>query len=183
MAKPPRIDADSLEKAALRYLDRFDSTAANLKKILEARVKKATLLSSGLDEKVVQKARQCIDALIVRYQESGLIDDKRYCEAHIHSFRRRGLSSRAIRYKLRLKGVADELIDEVLADEAELEGGDQDRVELESAKALMKRRRLGIYRVKGDREEYREKDLAALSRAGFSYDIARKALDGEGDEF
>lgn len=44
--------------------------------------------------------------------------------------------------------------------------------------ALARRRRLGPFRRTG-REEHREKDMAALGRAGFGYQIARKVVDAE----
>jgi regulatory protein len=42
---------------------------------------------------------------------------------------------------------------------------------------LARRRRLGPYRPEADREARREKDLAALARAGFGYDIARTVIE------
>ena len=48
--------------------------------------------------------------------------------------------------------------------------------ELKAAAAFARRRRLGPYRTK-DREPNRLRDLAALARAGFAYDLARKVID------
>ena len=48
----------------------------------------------------------------------------------------------------------------------------------QAAHALARRRKLGPYRP-GERSAYREKDLAALARAGFSFGIAREVIDGE----
>ena len=45
-----------------------------------------------------------------------------------------------------------------------------------------RRRRRGPYRDKTQRSEYREKDLAALARAGFNYDTAQKVIDAESIE-
>jgi regulatory protein len=59
---------------------------------------------------------------------------------------------------------------------AALEGEDGD--EAAAARALARRRRLGPYRP-GERAPYRDKDLAALARAGFRYDVARAVVDGE----
>ena len=52
-------------------------------------------------------------------------------------------------------------------------------MELQAAIALARRRRLGVYRLAAARADYRDRDLAALARAGFSYDIARRVIEAE----
>ena len=55
--------------------------------------------------------------------------------------------------------------------------------EIEAALRYARRRRLGPYRV--DREiatENRQRDLASLGRAGFSYDTARRVVDADDPE-
>jgi len=42
-----------------------------------------------------------------------------------------------------------------------------------------RRRRLGPYRMPEVRAERRDKDLAALARAGFDYDTARRVIEAE----
>ena len=51
--------------------------------------------------------------------------------------------------------------------------------ELTAAVTLAKRRRLGPFAAKPPDGEQREKHLAALARAGFSYDVARRVIDGK----
>jgi len=48
-----------------------------------------------------------------------------------------------------------------------------------AALALIRRRRLGPYRDSATRADFRAKDLAALARAGFSYDLARRVIEAE----
>ena len=48
--------------------------------------------------------------------------------------------------------------------------------EWKAAVALARRRRLGPFRHK-DRKEHRTKDLAAMARGGFDYQLARKVID------
>ncbi len=62
--------------------------------------------------------------------------------------------------------------------------GEETGGELESARRLARRRRLGPWRAvdrqPGDPDAARaqhQKDLAALARAGFAFEIARAALD------
>jgi regulatory protein len=49
---------------------------------------------------------------------------------------------------------------------------------LAAAIALARRRGLGPYRKK-EGAAVRDKDVASLARAGFSYDIARKVVDAD----
>ena len=63
---------------------------------------------------------------------------------------------------------------------------DEPEAELEAARAYVRIRRLGPYRSADARDEYRQKDLAALARQGFSFDTAKQALGqsaGADDEF
>ena len=48
--------------------------------------------------------------------------------------------------------------------------------EWQAAVALARRRRLGPFRQK-DRKEHRDRDLAAMARGGFEYQLARKVID------
>ncbi len=43
--------------------------------------------------------------------------------------------------------------------------------------AYARKRRLGPYGNPGAREDRREKDLAALGRKGFGYDMARRVIE------
>jgi regulatory protein len=56
---------------------------------------------------------------------------------------------------------------------------DDGDVDFTAAVALARRRRLGPFSTRADRHERREKDMAALARAGFGYDIALKVIDAE----
>jgi regulatory protein len=44
--------------------------------------------------------------------------------------------------------------------------------------ALARRRRLGPFRTAA-RAQHRLRDLAAMARAGFAYDLAKKVIDSE----
>ena len=69
-------------------------------------------------------------------------------------------------------------IDAALAAAAETE----EEPERSAATRLARKRRLGPYRPVAARRDNREKDLAALARAGFSYDVALSVIDAEDPE-
>jgi len=182
MSKPPRrISASYLENAALHYLERFASSAENLRRVLLRRVQRAASFH-GDDPEV---GTALVAALIERYRQAGLLDDAVYAGAKSRSLHRRGSSSRAIRQTLAAKGVAAEAIEsalEGLAEEAANDSGPEDAgrdVDLAAARNYARRRRLGLWRPAEKREAFREKDMAALGRAGFSWVTARKALEEE----
>lgn len=163
---PKPATADYLEKAALHYLERFASSSANLKRVL-MRKAASSARAHGTDP---AEGERLVDALITRYLGAGLLDDKTYAAQKAASLSRRGTSRHGIRGRLALKGVESELIDAAI-EEVEREGG-----ELAAACALLRRRRLGPYRAPETRVAYRQKDLAALARAGFGLDLARRVL-------
>ena len=53
--------------------------------------------------------------------------------------------------------------------------------DLAAAIRLAKKRRLGPFRLK-ERAEMRQKDLAALARAGFDFDTCRRVIEAESAE-
>ncbi len=139
------------------------------------------------DEGAVQ-----VEDIIARFLRSGLLDDEVYATARAGSLRRRGLSSRAIHAKLAAKGVDKSVIEKALA---AVEEDDPD-AEFTAAVTFARRRRIGPFRrqhriatdtedcEKNGEEErrMREKELAALGRAGFCFDMARRIVDAQSEE-
>jgi regulatory protein len=166
-AKP--YGAAELDEAALRYLNRFDATAKKLSDHLARVARKRGELEA---------ARPLIEALIQRYQRSGLIDDRRFARRRAEALQARGASRRLVSLKLVHSGVARDIVDEVLGER---------RVdtaltsELEAAAAYVKRKRLGRFRSGEVQPDMRRKDLARLARQGFDFDTAVRAL-GQGGE-
>jgi regulatory protein len=159
-----------LERAALAYLERFASSAENLRRVLRRKVDKRCR-ARGEDPAAF---RDLIDAVVARAVSSGLLDDTRYTEGRVATLRRRGGSARLISAKLAAKGVDRSVI------AAALEGG-SDQEELAAAHSLARRRRIGPYRA-ANRRAFRDRDLGVLARAGFAFDVARQVVDGEAPE-
>lgn len=124
-----------------------------------------------------EDGRAIVADLISRYREAGLLDDAAYARARAASLHARGVASRMIAAKLKEKGVDESEIDAALS--ALVEDADGEPPDLAAARATARRRRLGPWRKPEDRDDRREKDLAALARAGFSYDVARQVIEGE----
>jgi regulatory protein len=168
---PRKATATYLRNAALYYLDRYASSTANLRRILMAKVDRSAR-AHGTDR---AKGAAAVEVLLADFTRDGLLDDARYAQGRALALYRRGASARAIRARLSAKGVAREHIDPAIAtlrDEAE-------EPDLTAALTFARRRRLGPYRPPGTRADRRARDLAALGRQGFTYDVARRVIDAE----
>lgn len=166
---PRKATPAYLERAALFYLDRYATSADNLRQVLRRKVAR----SARVHDSDPAAGHAAIEALIARFLDSGLLDDGRYAEARARSLSRRGLSLRGIRMQLLQKGVGETEIAAALAGLRE-EAGDP---ELAAALAYARRRRLGPYRAQAQRGGQRERDLAALARRGFPTEVVLRVID------
>jgi regulatory protein len=168
--RPPRaVTPAYLQRAAVAYLERYASSEDNLRRVIRRKIEKRCRLRGEEPAPFYP----LIDDVVERCTRAGLLDDTRYAEARVATLRRRGGSARAIGARLSAKGVGRETI------AAALGGGDRDREadEEAAAHAFARRRKLGPYRP-GEREPFREKDLASLARAGFPFAVVRRVVDG-----
>lgn len=171
---PPKATRRHLENAALWYLARYQASARSLERVLMRRVARSAR-HHGTD---ASEGAVLVADLIARYERAGLLNDAAFAHARAATLHARGASRRVIAGRLQQKGIGAEDIDAALT--ALAEEDPDGRPDLSAAKRTARRRRLGPWRTGPDRVERREKDLAALARAGFSYDIARTVIDGEG---
>lgn len=177
---PRKVSAQSLENAALHYLARFSAPSAHLKRVLLRRVDRSVRVHGGDPA----EGRRLVEALIERFSGSGLLDDAAYAAGKARSLRRRGTSRSVITRTLRAKGVSADQTDAALTGlTAEAGDGENERDgEFAAAARLAQRKRLGPFRPQSARAELRQRDMAALARAGFSYDVARQVIDTDESE-
>ena len=162
------------ENSALHYLSRFSTSSVNLKRVMMRKVHR----SAQHHDTDPDEGQALVDDMIARFQRSGLLDDEAYATARAASLHRRGNASRTIRGKLKQKGLGDDVIDLALS----ALGDDDDDPERTAAIRFARRRRLGPFRVRQPAIEVREKHLAAMARAGFSYDIAKLIIDAGNED-
>jgi regulatory protein len=173
LKRPARpITAKYLQNAATFYLERYPSTAEGLRRVLDRRVARANMA----DAPIMENVQQAIAAIVAKFVDAGVIDDKAFAQTKARALHRRGTSTRVTRQKLKLAGIDGDTLDQAMAGlDQELDTDPRQR-EWKAATALARRRRLGPYRGK-DRKEHRNRDLATMARAGFDYDLARKVID------
>lgn len=169
MAK--KITQKRLYNIALYYLSRYESTTEKLRSVLERRVLKAQ--SEGLE--TPPEAKEWIQDIINEMQRLGYIDNKRFAENTFRRLSQAGKSVRTITTKLKMAGIEEQAIEDIYDSQEE----STFELDLKAAQKLVQKKKLGIYRPLALRQDMRQKDLATLGRAGFSYETAVKALDGQ----
>jgi regulatory protein len=171
-AKPRAMTERRLENIARFYLERFSTTAAHMRQVLLRRIDKSLRAQDAQTPRT--EMAQWADKVIAKLVAEGLINDSLYADGLARKLRRLGKSPTRIGAALRAKGVAPALIADVIDATAEdADGGD---AALRAALAYARRRKLGPFRDGPADPDLRKKDLGALARAGFSFDVARKAL-------
>ena len=168
---PRKITAKYLERAALHYLERYAASVDQLRRVLQRRVIKSARFHSH-DPK---EGFELIEQLLIKLQEARFLDDRIFAASRARGRHNRGQSARAIAAYLKTKGIDDEDISAALEERAE----GQTNPELAAALTYCRKRRSGPYRPEEIRQENLKRDLAALARQGFSYDLARRIVEGD----
>lgn len=129
----------------------------------------------GLPENIDRAAAQAwIDSIADKFVGMGLLNDEAFAQARAGSLQRRGKPGKVIRQALVAKGVPGDVAAAAVASLAESSA----EPDFDAAVAFARRKRLGPYGAAGADQERRRKELAAFARAGFSYQLARRVLDG-----
>lgn len=173
--KPPKkITEKYLYNSGLAYLQRFPSSTPHFKRIMGRKIDRSCNYHKDQNR---DDCTKLLDQTVETFVRQGLLNDSAYLQGMINSLRRRGLSRQAILARLQQKGMAQDTILKTLRDYDAEKTGDAD---LTAALQLARRKKLGPFRR--DSETDKNKELAALARAGFSFDVAQKVLGMETDE-
>lgn len=151
-------DARSLERSALRYVERFATTRGKLTDYLTRKLRERGWAEEGPPP---------IEALVERFAELGYIDDRAWGEAKAASMARRGLGARRVRQTLGAAGIAGE----------DLAAIDDDVVAvgtLDSAVAFARRKRIGPFGPPVEDRAAIERQVGQMVRAGHSPMLARR---------
>jgi len=168
-------DEDELHRAALRYLARYASTEAGLRRVLLRKIERSVRTTADLDQAVVSAARQSIEKIIAKLAETGLLNDPAFAEGRARTLRQSGQSNRLIRAKLLAKGVSADLADRM--------SGSANADELAAALVTARKRRIGPYRTLVDPDQAQKtKELMRLVRAGFALEVARQVISMTAEE-
>lgn len=176
---PKKISAQYLENAALYYLERYAASTTHFRRVMQRKIDKSCR-HHGDDP---QSFAPLLDALVQRYVGAGLLDDATYTRAKTTSMRRKGLSRRMIFMKMEAKGINAATTAPVL-DALDAENATEDAdAEFQAAMVQARRKKLGPFRTRPPATPADiRKEMAALARAGFAYDICRRVIHDDTDD-
>ena len=164
----------NLKDLAYSYLEKYNPSKQQLKVYL---LKKYLLKIKGSRSK--KEVSAIIDEIILNLEKNKILNDEMYSDSKARMFLKRGYSLNKINQSLRSKGIEDKYvkqsIDKIKENEIE--------PDFVSALKLCKRRRIGPLRPESNRELFYKKDMGILARGGFSFDLSKRVLDLDAQEF
>lgn len=163
--KPKKITADYLHNSGLYYLQRFSASREQFRSVMRRKVQRSCMEHK---EQEFDACMELVEQTIRKFERAGLLNDELYTQGVVSSLRRQGKSKRAILTKMKTRGLPSGLVLqklEALDSETDVDA------ELRAALMVLRKKKAGPF---GDKEN--EKILAALARAGFSYETAQRAM-------
>lgn len=167
--KPRKITESYLENAGKFYLEKFPASAKHFKMIMTRKIRKSCQAHPDQD---LAQCQTMLDSVVEKFVRVGFLNDEALTKGLLYSYKQRGWSQRKIRATLITKGLGADLIEDGMADR-------DSSSEINAALRLVRRKRLGAFATT---EAKPDKWLAALGRAGFDYETARKALNMSKEE-
>ena len=164
----------NLKDLAYSYLEKYNPSKQQLKVYL---LKKYLLKIKGTKSK--KEVTSIIDEIILNLEKNKLINDEMYSDSKARMFLRRGYSLNKINQSLRNKGIDDKYVKQSIEKIKE----NQIEPDFVSALKLCKRRRIGPLRPENNRELFYKKDMGILARGGFSFELSKRVLDLDTEEF
>ena len=164
----------NLKDLAYAYLEKYSPSKQQLKIYL---LKKYLTKIKGTKSK--KEVSLIIDEIIKNLEKNRIINDALYSDSKARMFLRRGYSLNKINQSLRNKGIDNKYIQQ------SIDKIKEDKIEPDfvSALKLCKRRRIGPLRPQDNRELFYKKDMGILARGGFSFDLSKRVLNLDLDEF
>jgi regulatory protein len=163
----PQPDSAALHEAALAHLARYAATRAGLVRVLDRRVERWVREAGPDAAGALSGLRETVRAVVAQLAAAGAVDDAAFAAGRSATLVRAGRSRRAIAAHLAARGIVGEDARAALPDDPE--------AELAAAVMLARRRRIGPFRT-DDRDADPRRELGMLARAGFSHDLAARAL-------
>ena len=164
----------NIKDLAYSYLEKYNPSKQQLKVYL---LKKYLTKIKGSKSK--KEVTSIIDEIILNLEKNKILNDEMYSDSKARMFLRRGYSLNKINQSLRRKGIEDKYVRQSINKIKE----NQIEPDFVSALKLCKRRRIGALRPEKNRELFYKKDMGILARGGFSFDLSKRVLDLEEDEF
>lgn len=164
MRKPPKpLDKQRLEELALAYVARFATSKAKLERYLARKLRER-----GWDD----ESEPDINALSEKYEEFGYLDDEQFARSRSNGLLKRGYGPRRVDQALGEAGIAVEMRENLRPNVRQIR---------QSALKMAQKRRFGPYGGGILERSQREKQLAAMARAGHAFEDAVRVVDAESE--
>ena len=163
-----------MKDLAYSYLEKYNPSKQQLKVFL---LKKYLTKIKGTKSK--KEVTSIIEEIVSNLEKNKFLNDELYSDSKARMFLRRGYSLNKINKSLRSKGIEDKYV------KLSIEKIKDNEIEPDfvSALKLCKRRRIGPLRPEDNRELFYKKDMGILARNGFSFELSKRVLNLEADEF
>ena len=161
---PAPLTRESLGELALSYAARFATTRAKLIDYLARKLRERGWGDEGLPD---------IEALADKLVDHRYVDDEAYARARAGSLLRRGYGARRIGQALHHAGVEERIREDVAPGEIAAR---------EAVLAMARKRRFGPFAPGPVERDRREKQIAALLRAGHSFGHVRTLMDAKDED-
>ena len=164
----------NLKDLAYSYLEKYSPSKQQLKVYL---LKKYLTKLKGTKSK--KEVSLIIDEIIQNLEKNRIVNDELYSDSRARMLLRRGYSLNKINQSLRQKGIDYKYIKQ------SIEKIKDDKIEPDfvSALKLCKRRRIGPIRPSSNRELFYKKDMGILARGGFNFELSKRVLNLDTEEF
>ncbi len=172
--KTLKVTVEEMRNFAFAYVEKYAPSKQQLKTYL---LKK--YLKTSVSNVKKQDVSNLIDIVLSDLEKSKFINDKFYSESKAKSMIQRGSSINKIRNYLLGKGINRDFINQTV-EKINEENSDQDFF---SAIKLCKKKRIGPARTEDNRQLFYKKDMSLLARNGFNFEISKKVMDVEKDDY
>ncbi len=160
-AAPP-LDQDSLQRMALRYVERYATSEMKLTRYLVRKVRER----GWNGEKPAD-----IEAIVTKFSALRYVDDASYAETQARSLTRRGYGARRVGQKLQAAGI-NEAMRVNITESVDAR---------DAAMIYARRRRFGPFSSQPMTRELRAKQFAAMMRAGHDARTVAELLDAQSE--
>jgi SOS response regulatory protein OraA/RecX len=187
--KPKKPTLQRMYNIANHQIAQRELSQKGLRDILTRRVKKYIFTLPDEERSEFEaEAMGFVDKVVEDVVSKGYVNDTRYAEVKVSSWRNRGWGRRKIEMELQKKGIGTDIADIVLRnvdlDNIDIEEDTTRNIEADAlaAETLARRRKLGPFRTKAEPSDYAEKqklwrrEAGVLARAGFGMDIIHDIL-------
>ena len=164
---PKPLDRTRLNDLALHYVARFATSSGKLESYLNRKLRERGWEGEDPPD---------IAGLVARFARKNYVDDDAYARMKTSGLLARGYGARRVEEKLRADGLDEAIRDDNVPGEYEAR---------EALLAYVRRRRFGPFAAgpadagPEAAQKAREKQLAAILRAGHAFDHARRAVEAQ----